>query len=134
MKKSPLTADKKAEAARRMTFLLFLASLAVLQRVVSRAEKTRLPGGSPPDAAAQRDAPLSIVPDTAGLAALSRSLDMYGRGNVPSPAPAAPSLPAPWPGCPIANAKAALGLAARHWAETEDGAFFLCYAVRVSSV
>jgi hypothetical protein len=80
-----------------MTFLLFLASLAVLQRIVSRSEKGRLPGGSPPDAAAPPD----TVPDTAGLAALGRSLDRYGRGNVPSPAPAMLPLPAPVRAAPL---------------------------------
>jgi hypothetical protein len=83
-----------------MTFLLFLASLAVLQRVVTRGEKARLPGGSPLDAAA-RDTPPSAVPDTAGLAALGRSLDRYGRGNVPSPDAAAPPLPAPVHDAPL---------------------------------
>lgn len=83
-----------------MTFLLFLASLAVLQRIVSRSEKGRLPGGSPPDAAA-RDTPPDTVPDTAGLAALGRSLDRYGRGNVPSPAPAMLPLPAPVRAAPL---------------------------------
>ena len=87
-----------------MTFLLFLASLEVLRRVVSHAEKSRLPGGFP-DAAAH-DAPPNTAPATAGLAALGRSLNKYGRGNAPSPASAAPPCPAPNRDAPLPTQRA----------------------------
>jgi hypothetical protein len=51
-----------------MTFLLFLASLAILEGILRRPERT-------PDERASSATP--------GLEALGRTLDEYGRGQVP---------------------------------------------------
>ena len=69
-----------------MTFLLFLLSLAVLDRVVTWGEKSKSRGGPAPETALRNDLDGEAVA-SAGLAALGSSLDRFGRGHVPSGEP-----------------------------------------------
>ena len=70
-----------------MTFLLFLASLAVVEYLTRKAVS---PAGAPPKERTQFDETTqrhAVAQPTHGLAALSQVLEEYGRGNTPGTVP-----------------------------------------------
>jgi hypothetical protein len=67
-----------------MTFLLFLASLAVMEYLVRKPRKK--PGDNPKSAASRSDTtqdPVSAATSMSGLLALGQALEAQGRGEVP---------------------------------------------------
>jgi hypothetical protein len=79
-----------------MTFLVFLISLFVLDRIVRRQESRDV---SPPESlsdAAKRKRSAESPAEAGGLAALGSALDQYGRGQPPGTTeePQQSSLPA----------------------------------------
>lgn len=61
-----------------MTFLLFLASLAVMEYLVRKPRKK--PGDSPK---AGREHPMPVATSMPGLLALGQALEAQGRGKAP---------------------------------------------------
>jgi hypothetical protein len=79
-----------------MTFLLFLISLAVLEYIVSRPEKTPKTRWKPLAKRRVTDRPIDSVPVfTPGLMALGQALDECGRGEAPGATPKTQEVPIP---------------------------------------
>jgi hypothetical protein len=70
-----------------MTFLVFLISLLVLERIVRGLEiKEISPPETPTDTSAGREKSAGTPAQTASLATLGQALDQYGRGQAPGAA------------------------------------------------
>lgn len=69
-----------------MSFIFFLASVALMQYVLTRPDER--PSETPKEhSVAARDPDASVA--TPGLLALGAALDSYGRGRAPQPEPVA---------------------------------------------